>query len=646
MEKRHGPATAALVRYKKRAAPVQTKLPERLAKLPKYSNKCSTQQDFERVLALFIAETCQSLCVVDHPRFRQLISVANARLELPNRRQLTQTMIPSLVADINEALVFPKIKDASGITLSFDLWMSRGHEDVFDIYAHFLDSEFHPHHVHVTMLRCDNTDGPSLGRQLTSVIDKFAMTKKIVACVSDGDGNMKTCMRVLDSSLPAHELTGMLPFKGMCMAHKLSLVFKHVLIPSLTQDLRHISFSNVRSTLQSCITWTKKSSKGASEWAKACTKAQLAVKKIPTPVNTRWASVVNTLSHMLKYRTAVETCFKAQSERLQSRLPSPRDWIVVSAVVSIMKPVMEALLYSQTRSFYLLSDMMVKLIELHQCLSATLGGLPDAPADSTDDNDATFDDELIKFKRHILVRIVLELNNILEFLRVYDAASGFMFAAIALDPRFKSLGKLTSYVGGSDNLRSIAEEYDAKFIVPLLASCSGMSAAQQPEAQVLLQDENSGIFGEGEVDDGPLDRVRWELNHFRKEKYTFGKSTKPIDCKDALKWLRDARTKYPVVCRLARIVLGVPSTQVDNEREFSVAGLVCSLRHSRLKVGTLSDLVHISLNTREEGVFEDFAGIDAKFCEELEEIGESAVLDDELNADLREGNEPIGSDSE
>ena len=93
--------------------------------------------------------------------------------------------------------------------------------------------------------------------------------------------------------------------------------------------------------------------------------------------------------------------------------------------------------------------------------------------------------------------------------------------------------------------------------------------------------------------------------------------------------------------------MGIAPTAVDNERSFSVAGPVCSLRQSLLKVSTLSKLVHISLNTRKDGVFEDFEASDAKFCKELEEFGETGIVSDEdLGEELREGNEPTDSDAD
>ena len=117
----------------------------------------------------------------------------------------------------------------------------------------------------------------------------------------------------------------------------------------------------------------------------------------------------------------------------------------------------------------------------------------------------------------MLQGIVTELSTLLRFLREYDSTAAFMFSAIALDPRFNSSGRLIQFVCGSDKMRAVSEEYESKFLIPMLARARGIVVPDPPQAQDIMQDESSGIFGEIECDDGPLDQIRWELRHFRKE---------------------------------------------------------------------------------------------------------------------------------
>ena len=110
-----------------------------------------------------------------------------------------------------------------------------------------------------------------------------------------------------------------------------------------------------------------------------------------------------------------------------------------------MKPVMDKLIKSQTRNFYLLSDALIKMVELHGTISEQLHSLPEIGSESTDTSTRTFEDELAIMKQRMLSNILTELEACLLFLREYHEGCEFMFAAIALDPRFEGFGSIKSF---------------------------------------------------------------------------------------------------------------------------------------------------------------------------------------------------------
>lgn len=101
-------------------------------------------------------------------------------------------MIPSIVADTNDFLIQSKIKDADGMMSSFDLWILRGFEDLFDIFAHFIDTYYVSQNVHIAMLRCEVSDGETLGRKLKSVLERSKLNHKVIGCVSVVGSKMRT----------------------------------------------------------------------------------------------------------------------------------------------------------------------------------------------------------------------------------------------------------------------------------------------------------------------------------------------------------------------------------------------------------------------------------------------------------------------
>lgn len=65
----------------------------------------------------------------------------------------------------------------------------------------------------------------------------------------------------------------------------------------------------------------------------------------------------------------MDSSFKARYLYLQARLQTQCDWLVVSAVVGIMKPVINALLFRQTRNFFIISERMLKHVQIYMELS-------------------------------------------------------------------------------------------------------------------------------------------------------------------------------------------------------------------------------------------------------------------------------------
>ena len=70
----------------------------------------------------------------------------------------------------------------------------------------------------------------------------------------------------------------------------------------------------------------------------------------------------------------------------------------------------------------------------------------------------------------------------------------------------------------------------------------------------------------------------------------------------------------PMLRDVARIVLGVPASQIECERVFSEAGLVTSGLRNRLGVENLDALVVISRNVDVKSVMRDAIFSGARIC--------------------------------
>eukprot|EP01135_Chromosphaera_perkinsii_P008536 Nk52_evm2s1400 gene=Nk52_evmTU2s1400 len=125
--------------------------------------------------------------------------------------------------------------------------------------------------------------------------------------------------------------------------------------------------------MQKLVTWTKKSSDGASMLADAQAKCGLARRKMISRVTTRFAVTIAWFADLLKNRPGLELLYgdlvllqdTRRSRLLAERLPPQSYWIVVEVVYNCTKGILESSVLQQTRGYWLLSDAVLNLVSLY-----------------------------------------------------------------------------------------------------------------------------------------------------------------------------------------------------------------------------------------------------------------------------------------
>lgn len=142
------------------------------------------------------------------------------RLTFPSRKTLSSYMLPSLARETKEQYAVKCIRDSLAVSLTFDLWMSRGSKDVFSVICHWLDDKLDFQTRHMEMIQMDGTSGTDIPLKLSRMLQDFNLCSKIVAHVTDGGSNLATCTRQLigtvkfscfDLDISSHGI----PWKGM-----------------------------------------------------------------------------------------------------------------------------------------------------------------------------------------------------------------------------------------------------------------------------------------------------------------------------------------------------------------------------------------------------------------------------------------------
>jgi hypothetical protein len=160
--------------------------------------------------------------------------------------------------------------------------MSRKTEDLFAVVAHYVDPEsYFVCHNGIGLVKTTSTDAASLLEVLRNLLSKYNLEEKVVATVKDQGANLKACIKAMESlniGSPIQSLTSLYQrFEGTCNAHLISTALSKIFAKQdqggsrqpIDHDLPEIQFFSLKTKLQACTTYTKKSSKGRQLWQRA-----------------------------------------------------------------------------------------------------------------------------------------------------------------------------------------------------------------------------------------------------------------------------------------------------------------------------------------------------------------------------------------
>jgi hypothetical protein len=258
------------------------KVTEHFKSKKKLKRSSVRQKAFERDLLLLLVKDLRPISFVDSPYVRQLILRLDPSVTIPSRREVREKLLPELRRWVNEEYVKPSLSKALGVCISFDLWMSRKTEDLFAVVAHYIDPEsFDVCHSCIGLVKSTNTDASSLLEDLRHLLSQYNLEGKLVATVKDQGANLKACIQAMEtvqSQTPVEVLPSLFRrFQLTCHAHLLSTALSKVFAKQdqggsktpIDHDLSEIDLFGLKRQLQSCTTYTKKSSKGRQLWEKA-----------------------------------------------------------------------------------------------------------------------------------------------------------------------------------------------------------------------------------------------------------------------------------------------------------------------------------------------------------------------------------------
>jgi hypothetical protein len=84
------------------------------------------------------------------------------------------------VEKTKQVYVLPKLIDCIYVTISFDLWMSKGAHDIFILVINFLGSHWQPKYVIIGLFEVIENIGQALVNNLIKLFNQHGLRKELL----------------------------------------------------------------------------------------------------------------------------------------------------------------------------------------------------------------------------------------------------------------------------------------------------------------------------------------------------------------------------------------------------------------------------------------------------------------------------------
>lgn len=194
--------------------------------------------------------------------------------------------------------------------------------------------------------------------------------------------------------------------------------------------------------------------------------------------------------------------------------------------------------------------------------------------------------------------MAVSLLNIIKKREKLLLESSVLLAALYLDPRFKFLLSAEENIKARKHLLQLSEHLFAIDTSGGSSDLISQSSSPTPSSSSLNfsseDDDLMNYLNARETEQAPhttneRERIDLEINNYAPDRIR-------DHTVNILTYWKIQSEKYPMLSKLAKIVHGVPATQVSVERSFSALKLILSNERNRLSSDNLENILMVKLN--------------------------------------------------
>jgi len=200
-------------------------------------------------------------------------------------------------------------------------------------------------------------------------------------------------------------------------------------------------------------------------------------------------------------------------------------------------------------------------------------------------------------KKNIKKEVVKVFKPFLEFLKAFKSHQIHIMLAVMLDPCFKSLSVVESFVG-CGNAICLAIEYDMKEVILLLMTIFHrlnpiveviIAPCDEPAFQI--EEEDNNMFNvRASMEESSWALVTTKLSLFRRL------FIPPSMCVDPFVWWQTHEGYFPNVVFLAKQILGIFNSQIETKMVFNLVGVLIALGCYHLEMKILDKIIIVVKN--------------------------------------------------
>lgn len=251
---------------------VQPTLHDLVIKRKAYKEGGPKKKQLDDLLVKMIVKDLQPLSVVEDRGFRQFAQGLNPHYELPSRRELARTHLPTLYEE-EKRRVQEELGKVKYVALTTDIWTSRQTRGFLTVTAHYISSEWimKSEVLETARMKKDHT-AENIAEELKRVMSAWEIGNKVCCIVTDNGANIVSAV------------TKVMQVRHLpCFVHTLNLVVKDAI--KSTSEVKA-----VQEKIKAIVSFFHHSVKATDKLGEIQEQNNVHKKKLIMDVDTRWNS--------------------------------------------------------------------------------------------------------------------------------------------------------------------------------------------------------------------------------------------------------------------------------------------------------------------------------------------------------------------